>query len=127
MKLFAIFGNPVSHSKSPRMYNKCFEFYGLNDYCYTRTLLKDGDKIIDTFNYIGISIDGTKEQHDFFRGQKGSYDKAIDGIKHIQKAGGNAVIRFTLTKETQKSFYFMFDFMVLYTILISFTYCNLLW
>jgi radical SAM protein with 4Fe4S-binding SPASM domain len=70
---------------------------------------KNAKKIVDTFNYIGISIDGTKEQHDFFRGQKGSYDKAIEGIKHIQKAGGNAGIRFTLTKETQKSFYFMFD------------------
>ena len=70
---------------------------------------KNAKQIVDTFNYIGISIDGTKEEHDYFRGQKGSYDKAIQGIKHIQNAGGNAGIRFTLTKETQKSFYKMFD------------------
>ena len=70
---------------------------------------KNAKQIVDTFNYIGVSIDGTKEEHDFFRGQKGSYDKAIEGIKHIQNAGGNAGIRFTLTKETQKSFYKMFD------------------
>jgi radical SAM protein with 4Fe4S-binding SPASM domain len=70
---------------------------------------KNAKQIVDTFNYIGVSIDGTKEEHDYFRGQKGSYEKAIEGIKHIQNAGGNAGIRFTLTKETQKSFYKMFD------------------
>jgi len=54
MKLFTIFGNPIAHSKSPRMYNRCFKFYGLN-YCYTRTLLEDGSKIIDTFKNLKIS------------------------------------------------------------------------
>ncbi len=70
---------------------------------------KNAKKIVDTFNYVGISIDGTKEIHNYFRGDPRSYDKAIEGIKHIQNAGGNAGIRFTLTKETQKSFYEMFD------------------
>ncbi len=70
---------------------------------------KNAQKIVDTFNYIGISIDGTQEIHDYFRGQKGSYNKAIEGIKHIQNAGGNAGIRFTLTKETKDSFYDMFE------------------
>jgi len=70
---------------------------------------KNAKKIVDTFNYIGVSIDGTKEIHDYFRAQKGSYEKAIEGIKHIQDAGGNAGIRFTLTKETKDSFYKMFD------------------
>ncbi len=67
------------------------------------------NKIIDTFNYIGISIDGIEEVHDYFRGQKGAYKKSIDAIKLIQKHGGNAGIRFTITKETQDSFYKMFD------------------
>jgi len=70
---------------------------------------KNAQQIVDTFNYIGISIDGTKEIHNYFRGDVKSYDKAIEGIKHIQNAGGNAGIRFTLTKETQDSFYDMFD------------------
>ncbi len=70
---------------------------------------KNAKQIVDTFNYIGISIDGTEEIHDYFRAQKGSYQKAIEGIKHIQEAGGNAGIRFTLTKETKDSFYAMFD------------------
>lgn len=70
---------------------------------------KNVQQIIDTFNYIGISIDGIKEVHDFFRAQIGSYEKAIQAIKLIQTYGGNAGIRFTLTKETQSSFYAMFD------------------
>lgn len=70
---------------------------------------KNVQHIIDTFNYIGISIDGIKEVHDFFRAQIGSYEKALQAIKLIQTYGGNAGIRFTLTKETQSSFYAMFD------------------
>lgn len=70
---------------------------------------KNVQQIIDTFNYIGISIDGLKEEHDYFRGQEGSYDKSIEAIKRIQAHGGNAGIRFTLTKETEGSFYKMFD------------------
>ena len=55
MKLFTIFGNPIHHSKSPRMYNKCFKHYGLNNYCYTRTLLENGEDIIKTFKKLKIS------------------------------------------------------------------------
>ena len=55
MKLFTIFGNPIHHSKSPRMYNKCFKHYGLNNYCYTRTLLENGKDIIKTFKKLKIS------------------------------------------------------------------------
>lgn len=70
---------------------------------------KNVKKVIDTFDYIGISIDGIEEIHDEFRGQKGSYRKSINAIKLIQKNGGNAGIRFTLTKKTEDSFYKMFD------------------
>ena len=55
MKLFTIFGNPINHSKSPRMYNKCFKHYGLNNYCYTRTLLENGEDIIKVFKELKIS------------------------------------------------------------------------
>ena len=69
---------------------------------------KNVDKIIETFNYIGISIDGVEAVHDHFRGQKGAFQKSIDAIKLIQAHNGNAGIRFTLTKETESSFYEMF-------------------
>jgi shikimate dehydrogenase len=55
MRLFTIFGNPIAHSKSPRMYNKCFKFYNMNNYCYTRTLLENGEDIIKVFKKLNIA------------------------------------------------------------------------
>ncbi len=70
---------------------------------------KNVDQIIETFNYIGISIDGIESVHDDFRGLKGAYKRSLEAIALIQKHGGNAGIRFTLTKETQSSFYDIFE------------------
>ncbi|SFV57008.1 Heme d1 biosynthesis protein NirJ [hydrothermal vent metagenome] len=70
---------------------------------------KNVDKIIKRFNYIGISIDGIEEVHDHFRGLKGAYQRSLDAIALIQKHGGNAGIRFTITNETKESFYAIFD------------------
>lgn len=47
-KLFSIFGNPVSHSRSPLMHNTVFKNLNYNA-CYTRTLLQDGTKLKETF------------------------------------------------------------------------------
>jgi len=91
---------------------QCMKDNGIMTYLSTNGLYineKNVDQIIDTFNYIGISIDGIEEIHDQFRGQKGSYKKSIEAIKLVQAHGGNAGIRFTITKETQDSFYAMFD------------------
>ena len=53
-KLFSIFGDPVSHSRSPLMHNSVFK--NLNyDACYTRTHLLDGDKLKETFFSLGLS------------------------------------------------------------------------
>lgn len=65
--LFAIFGNPVSHSKSPLMHNLAFEGLGF-DGCYTRYLLKDGKRLKETFFALklkGINITVPHKEHAF--------------------------------------------------------------
>lgn len=52
-QLFAIFGNPVSHSKSPLMHNLAFQNLGI-DACYGRYLLEDGEKLRDEFFSLGL-------------------------------------------------------------------------
>ena len=47
-EIFAIFGNPVSHSKSPLMHNLTFQGLGYHA-CYTRYLLEDGQRLKETF------------------------------------------------------------------------------
>jgi shikimate dehydrogenase len=54
MKLFSIFGNPVSHSRSPLMHNSVFKALKY-DACYTRTHLEDGSKLKETFFTLGLS------------------------------------------------------------------------
>ena len=51
--LFAIFGNPVSHSKSPLMHNLAFKGLGI-DGCYARYLLEDGKKLKEKFFELGL-------------------------------------------------------------------------
>ena len=53
-KLFSIFGDPVSHSRSPLMHNCVFKALKY-DACYTRTHLLDGTKIKETFFALGLS------------------------------------------------------------------------
>lgn len=48
MNVFTIFGDPVSHSRSPLMHNSVFKSLRI-DACYTRTPLKDGSQLRDVF------------------------------------------------------------------------------
>ncbi len=54
MQLFAIFGDPVQHSRSPLMHNYVFKDLG-HDACYTRIHLKDGSRLKETFFKLGLS------------------------------------------------------------------------
>lgn len=47
-------------------------------------------------SYVGISLDGMEKTHDHFRGQKGSFQAALEGIRNCQEAGIKVGLRFTM-------------------------------
>jgi len=60
-------------------------------------------------SYVGISIDGTEEVNDKFRGVKGAFQKAMDGVRNCQKAGIKVGLRFTINKMNYKEIPAIFD------------------
>ncbi len=49
-------------------------------------------------SYVGISIDGMEAIHDRFRGHKGAFQKALEGIRNTQAAGIKVGLRFTINR-----------------------------
>jgi 12,18-didecarboxysiroheme deacetylase len=49
-------------------------------------------------SYVGISLDGMRAINDRFRGVKGAFQSALQGIKHCQDAGIKVGLRFTINK-----------------------------
>jgi len=81
MKLFAIFGDPVSHSRSPLMHNAVFKNLNYKA-CYTRVHLKDGTKLRDTFFNLKLSGANITVPH------KEEAYKACDEIRGFAKKVG---------------------------------------
>ena len=48
--------------------------------------------------YVGVSIDGLPKTNDRFRGRKGAFEQALEGLENAKDAGINTGIRFTVTK-----------------------------
>lgn len=49
-------------------------------------------------SYVGISLDGMEQINDRFRGVKGAYQAALDGIRNCKTAGIKVGLRFTINK-----------------------------
>ncbi len=49
-------------------------------------------------SYVGISLDGMEDVNDRFRGVKGAFQKALDGIRNCKEAGIKVGLRFTINK-----------------------------
>jgi len=60
-------------------------------------------------SYVGISIDGTEETNDEFRGVKGSFKKAMEGVHNCMEAGIKVGLRFTVNKSNFKEIPAIFD------------------
>ncbi len=62
----------------------------------TRELAQELKKV--GLSYVGISLDGLSEVHDRFRGKKGAFTEAINGINYAKEAGIKVGLRFTINK-----------------------------
>jgi len=60
-------------------------------------------------SYVGISLDGTREINDKFRGVAGAFDAALEGIKNCQDAGIKVGLRFTVNKFNVSEIPSLFD------------------
>ncbi len=60
-------------------------------------------------SYAGISLDGLEKINDSFRGIKGAFKKALQGIQNCKKAGIKAGIRFTISRLNAEEVPKMFD------------------
>jgi shikimate dehydrogenase len=88
MKLYALFGNPVSHSRSPRMHNLAFKELGING-AYIRQFLEDGRDLRTKFESLGLSGANITVPH------KEIALKACDEVRGIAKHIGaiNTIVR----------------------------------
>ena len=60
-------------------------------------------------SYIGISLDGTGQVNDAFRGAKGAFDRAIAGVRNAKKFGIKVGLRFTINKRNYDEIPKIFD------------------
>ena len=111
---FLIFsgGEPLTRKDLFAIATRCKEL-GIITYLSTNGLYigkNNAQKIIDTFNYIGISIDGSEKTHDLFRGLEGSFRESMKAVNLLNSYEGSKVgIRFTITKETYDDLAFIFE------------------
>ncbi|MCH9739461.1 MAG: radical SAM protein [Epsilonproteobacteria bacterium] len=111
---FLIFsgGEPLTRKDIFEIAQRCREI-GIVTYLSTNGLYvkkSNAENILDTFNYIGISIDGSEEVHDAFRGLKGSFKESMRAVDLLNSYGKTKVgIRFTMTRDTYDDLAFIFE------------------
>jgi radical SAM protein with 4Fe4S-binding SPASM domain len=111
---FLIFsgGEPLTRTDIYDIAHECKKI-GIMTYLSTNGLYvrkSNAEKILDTFNYIGISIDGSEKVHDKFRGLEGSFKESMKAVDLLNSYGKTKVgIRFTITKDTYDDLEFIFN------------------
>jgi len=86
--------------------NGIITYLSSNGLYFTKGNIK---RIVDTFNYVGVSIDGDEETHDYFRGLKGAFKETLKAVLLANSTGAKVGIRFTVTKDTIGSLEYIFD------------------
>mgnify|MGYP000847068153 CR=1 FL=1 len=103
----------------PLLYDGLFEVFEKHPDCYfllftngtliTKDIAAELKKI--GLSYVGVSLDGLQPTHDRFRGRKGAFEKAIEGIRNCREAGIKVGLRFTVNRHNVADVPAMFDLM----------------
>lgn len=60
--------------------------------------------------YVGISLDGLRDVNDKFRGKKGAFEAAMNGIKNCVAVDQRVGLRFTINHHNIQELENIFDF-----------------
>jgi 12,18-didecarboxysiroheme deacetylase len=60
-------------------------------------------------SYVGVSLDGMRETNDKFRGMKGAFDAALQGMRNCKKEGIKVGLRLTINKKNAADIPAIFD------------------
>ena len=63
-------------------------------------------------SYVGVSLDGMEETNDKFRGKKGAFKEAINGIRNCIDEGIKVGLRFTVNKRNAQDVPDIFDLLI---------------
>ena len=87
------------------------DLFHLNDYARKsglRTVISTNGTLISPktarkikeggFDYVGVSLDGIGQNNDYFRGKKGAFKSALEGIRNLVRAKQKVGLRFTITR-----------------------------
>lgn len=93
-------GEPLLH---PQLFEIASRAQGMGFY----TALSSNGTLIDAamadriaaqnFDYVGVSIDGSRDTHDRFRRKVGAYDESMAGIRLLHERGVKTGLRYTFT------------------------------
>jgi putative heme d1 biosynthesis radical SAM protein NirJ1 len=61
------------------------------------------------FSYVGISLDGIGKTNDKFRGKKGAFEEALQGICNCKESNVRVGLRFTISKHNYRDIPAIFD------------------
>ncbi|GAB6065992.1 heme d1 biosynthesis radical SAM protein NirJ [Aquifex pyrophilus] len=84
---------------------------GFKTYLSTNGILIKEDnvkEIKESFDYVGISVDGNPEVHDLFRGKRGAFRESVRALELCLSEGIRTGLRFTLTELTKDSLDYVF-------------------
>ncbi len=105
----------------PLMYPHLFELAGYARQKGIRVTLSTNGTLITSevadrlkaldVTYVGISIDGTEEVHDTFRGVPGAYQKSLNALRICRDAGVKVGLRVTMTRNNVRDIDAILDLM----------------